>query len=197
MGKIETATQWMIDLANDDSHGYDQDSRWGPDYDCSSSVISAWQYAGVPVKTKGASSTYDMKNVFLSCGFTNVISSVNVSTGAGLKRGDVLHRSGHTAMYIGNNKQVAAHLNEKGTTKGGKTGDQTGKEISVSAYSNSSSNPSFPNLWNIYGIKNAIRSIIQYPTFFMIPFNPALLLASFFTLALYHPVSQSRTFNNR
>lgn len=29
MGKIETATQWMIDLANDDSHGYDQDSRWG------------------------------------------------------------------------------------------------------------------------------------------------------------------------
>ena len=51
MGKIETATQWMIDLANDDSHGYDQDSRWGPDYDCSSSVISAWQYAGVPVKT--------------------------------------------------------------------------------------------------------------------------------------------------
>jgi len=141
MGKIETATQWMIDLANDDSHGYDQDSRWGPDYDCSSSVISAWQYAGVPVKTKGASSTYDMKNVFLSCGFTNVISSVNVSTGAGLKRGDVLHRSGHTAMYIGNNKQVAAHLNEKGTTKGGKTGDQTGKEISVSAYSNSSSNP--------------------------------------------------------
>lgn len=143
MGKIETATQWMIDLANDDSHGYDQDSRWGPDYDCSSSVISAWQYAGVPVKTKGASSTYDMKNVFLSCGFTNVISSVNVSTGAGLKRGDVLHRSGHTAMYIGNNKQVAAHLNEKGTTKGGKTGDQTGKEISVSAYSNSSSNPSW------------------------------------------------------
>lgn len=44
-------------------------------------------------------------------------------------------------MYIGNNQQVAAHLNEKGTTTGGQTGDQTGKEISVSAYSNSSSNP--------------------------------------------------------
>lgn len=163
MGKIETATQWMIDLANDDSHGYDQDSRWGPDYDCSSSVISAWQYAGVPVKTKGASSTYDMKNVFLSCGFTNVISSVNVSTGAGLKRGDVLHRSGHTAMYIGNNKQVAAHLNEKGTTKGGKTGDQTGKEISVSAYSNSSSNPWFPG--PSYGCSMQ-RYSCRYPTVF-------------------------------
>lgn len=179
MGKIETATQWMIDLANDDSHGYDQDSRWGPDYDCSSSVISAWQYAGVPVKTKGASSTYDMKNVFLSCGFTNVISSVNVSTGAGLKRGDVLHRSGHTAMYIGNNKQVAAHLNEKGTTKGGKTGDQTGKEISVSAYSNSSSNPSilyflppssctsyffpFLTLKSKGGVSYEFQFIIHYP----------------------------------
>ena len=41
MGKIETATQWMIDLANDNSHGYDQTNRWGPDYDCSSAVISA------------------------------------------------------------------------------------------------------------------------------------------------------------
>ena len=29
MGKIETATQWMIDLANDNSHGYDQTNRCG------------------------------------------------------------------------------------------------------------------------------------------------------------------------
>ncbi len=41
MGKIEKATQWMIDLANNPKHGYDQDNRWGPDYDCSSAVISA------------------------------------------------------------------------------------------------------------------------------------------------------------
>lgn len=39
MGKIQTATQWMINLANDDSYGYDQTHRWGPDYDCSSAVI--------------------------------------------------------------------------------------------------------------------------------------------------------------
>ena len=98
MGKIETATQWMINLANDDSHGYDQTHRWGPDYDCSSAVISAWQYAGVPVKTKGASSTHDMKPIFLANGFTNVISSVTLSTGAGLKRGDVIHKDGQVAM---------------------------------------------------------------------------------------------------
>ena len=29
MGKIETATQWMINLANDNTHGYDQTYRWG------------------------------------------------------------------------------------------------------------------------------------------------------------------------
>lgn len=33
MGKIEKATQWMINLANDPKHGYDQDNRWGPDYE--------------------------------------------------------------------------------------------------------------------------------------------------------------------
>lgn len=46
MGKIEIATQWMINLANDDTHGYDQAHRWGPDYDCSSAVITAWENAG-------------------------------------------------------------------------------------------------------------------------------------------------------
>ena len=37
--KDRKATQWMENLARDDSHGYDQDSRWGVDYDCSSAVI--------------------------------------------------------------------------------------------------------------------------------------------------------------
>lgn len=150
MGKIETATQWMIDLANDDSHGYDQTHRWGPDYDCSSAVISAWQYAGVAVKTKGASSTHDMKPIFLANGFTNVISSVTLSTGAGLKRGDVLHKDGHVAMYIGNNQMVAAHSNENGGISGGKTGDQTGHEISVIKYNYSTSG------------SNAWTSVLRY-----------------------------------
>ena len=65
MGKIENAVQWMINLANDDSHGYDQAHRWGPNYDCASAVISAWEQAGVPVKTNGASYTGDMADAFL------------------------------------------------------------------------------------------------------------------------------------
>ena len=137
MGKIEKATQWMIDLANNPKHGYDQDNRWGPDYDRSSAVISAWQAAGVPVKSKGASYTGNMKSVFISCGFKDVRSSINLSNGSGLKRGDVLLNTvTHTAMYIGNGQIVHASINENGTTTGGKTGDQTGKEICIRSYYN-------------------------------------------------------------
>lgn len=137
MGKIETATQWMINLANNPKHGYDQTNRWGPDYDCSSAVISAWQAAGVAVKSKGASYTGNMKSVFLSCGFKDVRSSINLSNGSGLKRGDVLlNTATHTAMYIGNGQILHASINENGATTGGKTGDQTGKEICIRSYYN-------------------------------------------------------------
>lgn len=137
MGKITNATQWMINLANDNSHGYDQTHRWGPDYDCSSAVISAWENAGVPVKSKGATYTGNMRSVFLSCGFSDVTSSVVLSNGSGLQYGDVLlNTSSHTAMFIGNNNIVQASINEKGTTTGGQTGDQTGKEIYIRGYYN-------------------------------------------------------------
>ncbi len=66
MTKIEKAVTWALAIANDNTHGYDQQYRWGPDYDCSSLIISAWQQAGVPVKTKGAAYTGNMKSAF-SC----------------------------------------------------------------------------------------------------------------------------------
>lgn len=109
MTKTEKAVTWAIEIANDPAHGYDQDNRWGPDYDCSSLVISAWQQAGVPVKTKGATYTGNMKSVFLSCGFKDVTSKVNLSTGSGMKRGDVLlNIASHTVMHIGNGQVVSA-----------------------------------------------------------------------------------------
>ena len=74
MTKTEKAIKQMESWAADNSHGYDQIYRWGEkgDYDCSSAVISAWQAAGVPVKTKGATYTGNMKAAFLSCGFADV-----------------------------------------------------------------------------------------------------------------------------
>lgn len=137
MTKVEQAAQNMERLAADNSHGYDQANRWGPDYDCSSAVITAWEMAGVPVKSYGASYTGNMYPVFKSCGFADVTSQINLATGAGLLRGDVLlnHRS-HTAMYVGYGTIAQASLNENGGITGGQTGDQTGGEICLRAYYN-------------------------------------------------------------
>lgn len=135
MGVIENAALFMERTAADDSHGYDQGSRWGnPDYDCSSLVISAYKQAGLALN-----STYtgNMKQDFLAHGFEDVTGQVNLITGTGLLRGDVLlHERNHTAMYIGNGKLVHAAGNEYGGATGGKPGDQTGKEICVANYFN-------------------------------------------------------------
>ena len=126
MSKTESAIQWMENHANNNAYGYDQRYRWGEkgDFDCSSAVISAWQAAGVPVMTKGATYTGNMYSVFLSCGFEDVTGTVNLVTGAGLRRGDVLlNTAHHTAMYCGNGKEVEASINERGTAVDGAPGD--------------------------------------------------------------------------
>ena len=139
MTKAEKATRWMEDKARDNSHGYDQTWRWGEkgDYDCSAAVISAWQSAGVPVKDNGATFTGNMYKVFMKCGFKDVTAQVDLKTGKGLRRGDVLLRKGrHVAMHCGNGKEVEASINEKGKIRGGKPGDQTGREFLIRSYRN-------------------------------------------------------------
>lgn len=134
---VEKAVSQMIEWAEDDSHGYDQSSRWGPDYDCSSAVIQAWENAGVPVKSKGATYTGNIYSVFKSCGFEDVSNLVSIATGEGLQRGDVLlNYVHHTAMYCGNNQIVQVSINEFGGTTGGQTGDQTGTEFYIRSYYN-------------------------------------------------------------
>lgn len=128
----EKAVQWAVNIANDNSHGYDQGNRWGPDYDCSSLVISAYKAAGVPLT---CTYTGNMRSDMLLKGF--VPAPVTLATGAGLQPGDVLlNEVSHTAMYIGNGQLVQASINERGSTTGGQTGDQTGTEISVRSYYN-------------------------------------------------------------
>lgn len=136
---IESAVSWMEKMANDSTHGYDQTYRWGEkgDYDCSAAVITAFEQAGVPVKSKGATYTGNMLGVFKACGFQDVTNKITLATGAGLQRGDVLlNTAHHTAMYCGDGKEVEASINEKGTATGGKPGDQTGKEFLIRSYRN-------------------------------------------------------------
>lgn len=135
----ERAVSQMEAWANDPAHGYDQSSRWGErgDYDCSSAVITAWQMAGVPVKSRGATYTGNMHGVFVACGFQDVTASVDLATGTGLQRGDVLlNHSHHTAMYSGNGAIVQASSNEFGGITGGAPGDQTGGEFHIRPYYN-------------------------------------------------------------
>lgn len=117
MGRIDKAVQWALDTARNPAHGYDQRHRWGPDYDCSSFLIQAWENAGVPVKTNGATYTGNMKEVFLNSGFSDITEAVNMMSGEGLKKGDiVLNEINHTAMvYDSSHRLVMASVNEKGT----------------------------------------------------------------------------------
>ena len=134
MDVIESAAAYAQNIAADDSHGYDQSQRWGPDYDCSSLVISAFRKAGVPLS---CTYTGNMRGDMLRCGFEDVTGSVDLNTGAGLERGDVLlNHVHHTSLYIGGGQLVQASINEHGTTTGGQTGDQTGREICTRGYYN-------------------------------------------------------------
>lgn len=133
MTAIEKAVAWAIETANDNSHGYSQISRYGPDYDCSSFVISAWEYAGVPVKRAGASYTGNMRGAFIACGFVDVTYQCGLSSGYGIQAGDVLlNYSAHTCLAVGGGK-VANCRTDEGHPQ---AGDQSGNEIRIQSYWN-------------------------------------------------------------
>ena len=132
MTAIDKYIAYMTELVTNPKHGYDQVHRWGPDYDCSSSIISSVQNgAGIPVKDKGATYTGNMRAAFKKCGFVDI----PFKKGMTLVRGDILlNEIHHTAMYIGDNKVAQFSINEKGKTTGGASGDQTGRESSIGPY---------------------------------------------------------------
>ena len=94
MGIIDNAVTRALEIAADDSHGYDQTSRWGPDYDCSSLVISAFKKAGVPLS---CTYTGNMRSDMLRHGFEDVTGSVDLATGG--QTGDQTGREIYTRGY--------------------------------------------------------------------------------------------------
>ncbi len=131
--RIEAAVQTAVSIANDDSHGYSQPSRQGPDYDCSSLVYYAFSSAGFDLSPKWFS-TRTMGQALINAGFTE-LTSLDLSNSNQLIRGDILWKSGHTEIYIGGNKRVGAHQ-DRGCPQ---TGDQPGNEISGETYTASQS----------------------------------------------------------
>ena len=105
---VESAIAWAIAIANDNSHGYSMTNRWGPDYDCSSFVISAFRNAGVNVGS--ATYTGNMRAQFTQHGFQWIPWSQIGGTG-NLQRGDILlNEAQHTEIYLGNNQNVGAFM---------------------------------------------------------------------------------------
>ena len=123
----ERALNWALETAKDDTHGYSQLMRWGPDYDCSSFIISAYEQAGLKLKEAGASYTGNMKATFLRRGFI-ALPDLPVNS---LVPGDVLlNEQHHAVMFIGNGKVVAARSSDGFPL----SGDQSSKEICIQDY---------------------------------------------------------------
>ena len=122
--KVEKAINWAIGIANDNSHGYSQSVRWGPHYDCSSFVYSAFYQAGFNLPGSGTRYTQTMVNDFMKAGFTWIPWSQIGSMNA-LQRGDILLNNSsisskqHTEIYLGNGQNVGAHSPSKGISVSG------------------------------------------------------------------------------
>ena len=133
MGIVEDAVAWAIETANDQSHGYSQTDRWGPDYDCSSFVISAFEQAGLALREAGAGYTGNMRGPMIACGFVDVTYQIGLDSGYGLIPGDVLlNYASHTCLCIGGGK-VANCRTDEGHPQ---SGDQSGNEIRIQSYWN-------------------------------------------------------------
>lgn len=148
--RAEAAAQVCEHIINHNAHGYSQPNRAGDgtnetitlssgekatihggDYDCSELMRQCYAAVGVLPASYWASYmwTGNEHEMLTSHGFKQV----TVAEASKMKRGDVLWRSGHTEMYLGNSKQGGARGSETGGING-RTGDQTGFEIASSAY---------------------------------------------------------------
>ena len=125
MGNIRKAVNWIVGIANDNTHGYDQQYRNGPNYDCSSLVGTALSQAGYNVSPRSWTGNLEQQlrnNGFKDCKQPWMAGDIHLRVGK------------HVCMSINATQIVEASINERGGITGGKSGDQTGKEIWVHDY---------------------------------------------------------------
>lgn len=121
MPNIQAAVQWAVNIANDDTHGYSQANRYGPDYDCSSFVAAALIAGGFNVPA--TMWTGNERSCLLAAGYTEI------TPGTAPVAGDIgmTHIPGgtqHTGMYISPTQFVQASADYDGVP-----GDSGGNEI--------------------------------------------------------------------
>ena len=130
MPNINLAVQWAINTANDNTHGYSQQNRLGPDYDCSSFVAAALIAGGFNVPAYMYTSIE--YNCLIAAGFTTI--PVNDPR----KKGDIFMwdgsgNAGHTCICIDENYVAEAY----GDSPPYVTGDTSGDEIRISPFDDS------------------------------------------------------------
>ena len=105
---ISKAVEWILDAVEDpDATKVLGEKGWhGKNYSCSSLVSRGYIAAGVPLLEAANGKhfyTDSVAKVYQKCGFVEVTDEVNMRTGEGLRRGDVIinGKESHTGMYLG------------------------------------------------------------------------------------------------
>lgn len=124
MPDINVALNSMLNIAKDDTHGYSQVNRYGPDYDCSSLLAKALIDGGFNISK--FSTTRNLKDQLLSNNFKLILSDNDRTAG------DIFLTVGsHVVMCVDSERIVHASHDEKGDIIGATPGDQKGDEICI------------------------------------------------------------------
>jgi hypothetical protein len=124
MANINNANDYMYNLVTNKGHGYSQENRYGPDYDCSSSIMTSLRLGGkfdVPVK---GVNTASMKKYLEKIGYKVVSNSEKPQKNDIKLRPATAKRGGHVVMF-----RSPTMVMEFSSARGHKEkGDQTGTE---------------------------------------------------------------------
>ena len=128
----EQAAQAMENYCNDDSHGYDQAERWGPNYDCSSSTLQSYRDAGLPIAATGY--TGNMETILLGTGkFKSYKDAAHVNSSDYAKRGGIYpNTTHHVVMALSDGPCAGRESTEQtdtATDSGGYTLEQFVRDV--------------------------------------------------------------------
>lgn len=133
-GSLQGVCNYAVSICNDDSHGYG--ATW-PDLMCSQLVRRAYQSAGFSFPSTDWCPNYPSE--LPKYGFTYYSSAqINLSNSSQLQAGDILWKSSHVAIYVGNGRIAEASSNSpnrQNPNRNSRQGDQ-GNEVWVHGYDN-------------------------------------------------------------